>query len=200
LFPDDSLKRGAPDPMWQWNHQPDPGRYAFREDGLHITASPAPDAEHAVNCFTQRTYGPACECRVTVNGSGLKNGDRAGLTALQGCFASLSLEKKEDGFYLTLHSRKAEGRKFRSDEPVREMWSIPCDEAVIRLGARFSIDGPESSAQFGRIVKGVFVPLGDPHALVYRLDHFMGVRAALHCFSTARETGGEAIFSDFEWA
>ena len=199
LFPDDSLKNGAPDPMWQWNHMPDRSKIAFLKDGLQITASPAKDAEHAVNSLTQRTYGPACECRVTVDGSLLRLGDRAGLSALQGCFSSLSLEKKESGYFLSLHSRDDDGWKMRSDEPVREVLTVPCKTDRVRLGARFSLDGPESSVQFGIIENGAFLPLGEAHRLVYRLDHFMGVRAALHCYSTSGETGGEAVFSDFEW-
>ena len=39
--------------------------------------------------------------------------------------------------------------------------------------------------------------IGDVHKLVFRLDHFTGVRYGLFAYST-KEIGGEAAFSDFQ--
>ena len=41
-------------------------------------------------------------------------------------------------------------------------------------------------------------PLGGAHRLVYRLDHFAGVRIGLFCCSTAEE-GGSAGFRRFSY-
>ena len=39
-------------------------------------------------------------------------------------------------------------------------------------------------------------PLGEKHHLKYNMDHFMGVREGLFCYST-KQPGGSAVFTDF---
>ena len=71
---------------WQWNHTPDDSLWSVTERPGHYrirTGKICMDLCSAVNTLTQRMMLPACEASVTVDGSGLKDGDYAGLCVLQ---------------------------------------------------------------------------------------------------------------------
>ena len=79
---------------WQWNHNPIPSCWSFtaRPGWLRLTTGHvAAGLTDARNTLTQRTLEPGCVCQVTLDSSGLKEGDYAGLCALQGRYGQLSL-------------------------------------------------------------------------------------------------------------
>lgn len=199
LFPSDSLKNGAPDMLWQWNHLPDERYFRFSADGLHLVPQPAPDAEYVKNSLTQRTYGPLCACEVTVDIKALMPGARAGLLALQGCYAGLFLEKMPDGNALVLEERLASEDWNAPKNPVQDSLRMPCGENSVRLCALFDYRPGQDTVRFFLKKEEEYVPVGHAHRLVYRLDHFMGCRAALCCYTKDEKPQGEARFFDFAW-
>ena len=71
---------------WQWNHNPDDKNWSLTANPGHLritTSRTDSRIETAKNTLTQRTYGPKCSGRISIDGTGMKDGDIAGLVALQ---------------------------------------------------------------------------------------------------------------------
>ncbi|MBR6752679.1 MAG: family 43 glycosylhydrolase [Clostridia bacterium] len=195
LYTSDAL-RGGISPLWQWNHEPDGQHMAFSDNGLQLTCiGPAENVEQARNTLTQKCFGRQCICTVTLDVSGLKEGDYAGICALQGCFGQLCITVKNEQKILSLITREAaENSIFKSPEQPQERVSIPLTQDIVTLRAAF--DYTCDQVQFFYDRGGIFVPVGNAHPLTYRLDHFTGCRIGLCAFSQA-ETGGKVLFRDF---
>lgn len=192
LWSSDSLTDSSSlKPFWQWNHQPDNSKWSLSDCGLRLaSASVADNVEKARNTLTQRTFGPRSCYEVSVDATSLKDGDRAGLCALQGLFAELCVSRNGDGFSIGLMGR--EGSEGALD--LKEMSQVSWDR--LRLRAEFDFDDLKDTVSFFVIIGDRRIQVGEPHKLVYRLDHFMGVRIGLFCYST-KTTGGSALFKDF---
>lgn len=177
----DSLREGLGS-VWQWNHEPHWELIRQDNSGLRLTTDRVvKQLPQSVNTLTQRTFGPACAVEVTVDGALLNNGDYAGLCALQGCFGQIALVKDDAGYALAMATPEG--------EQARVTW--PHAKATLRAEFDFSVD----QVRFFYNSNG-WQPLGDAHQLYYRLDHFMGVRVGLFCYSTEK-AGGSAAFADF---
>lgn len=184
-------------PMWQFNHQPDEDAASTGHDGLRLRLHPASDMEHARNTLTQRAFGPGCHVSVTVDGSALHEGGRAGLGVLQGCFAGIFIEKKNGAYHLCREERTAAGQFLKSQEPVTTTCLMPLPSSCLRLHMEMDFDDMHDTVRFFADVNGTLTPLGAPHKLQYRLDHFMGARIALYGYDT-HEIGSCAIFRDYQ--
>lgn len=207
--------------FWQWNHIP--------QDALwEISTAQLPDADNpsscrsahcyritsgqlcsnltqAVNTLTQRLAGASSTVTVTLDGSALKDGDYAGLCALQGHYAFIGLTKEDGIYYIVTHARDLAAPSLPSGEKEnydsKETARIPADSpfVTLRLSACFlnMKDTVEFSYQTFENPSG-FTALGHPHKLYFTLDHFTGCRAGLFLYST-KETGGSAAFADFRF-
>ncbi|MBQ4640348.1 MAG: family 43 glycosylhydrolase [Clostridia bacterium] len=195
LYTSDSLLSGISF-LWQWNHEPDKTCIAYTEKGLQLICDgPARDVEFARNTLTQRCFNEACSGQVTVDVSALREGDHAGICALQGCFAQLCVTVRGGQKFLSLVSREAgEGTLCRSTEPPQERQAIPFAGNSITLRAVF--DFTCGQVQFFFDDGGGMKPFGNAHRLVYRLDHFTGCRMGL-CAFNEKGRGGHAVFRDF---
>ncbi len=202
LYASDTLKKLPLNPLWQWNHEPNNKLWSVSEKGLQITTGRiACNLEQAVNTLTQRTFGPACEAAVTVDASQLNAYDYAGLCALQGCFCQLAVTRDTDSTYISLISREAAPAPYAIAppfEPVLERVHIKCDQPVVTLKASFRFEEMADTVIFYYLDQGIWHPVGKPHALSYRLDHFVGCRIGLFCYAT-KQPGGSAVFSDFQY-
>lgn len=184
LYTGDDLRDGW-SVLWQWNHEPHLELIATDAGGLRVTTDRlAMNCTECVNTLTQRCFGPLCRTEVEVDGSSLKIGDYAGMCALMGCFAQLAVTRTAEGYALACTRENVQPE-------------IICTESgAIRLAADF--DFTCDTVQFSALLNGVWLPIGPPHQLVYRLDHFMGCRIGLFMYST-KETGGSARFTDFAY-
>ena len=202
LYTSDCL-RGMPlSPLWQWNHEPNLSLVSVSENGLRLTTERVVrHLDEANNTLTQRTFGPVCQAEVTVDASALKPGDYAGLCALQGCFCQLAITRDADGLYLSIISRQAEQQEYRiqpSCEPICERVRLGWDKPQATFKARFDFRNMEDTVTFYYRQQEEWIPIGPPHALVYRLDFFMGCRIGLFCYATKHQ-GGSSLFSDFQY-
>ena len=84
---------------WQWNHIPDKRYYSFSDDDegkLTIkTGKVVQNLCQAANTLTQRTFTEHCSAEVTLDFSGLNEGDFAGLCALEGNYGFVGITKKD---------------------------------------------------------------------------------------------------------
>lgn len=191
--------------VWQWNHTPDNNLWSVTErpGALRIRSGKlSPNLGLAVNTLTQRLTGPACRITVTVDGSALKNGDYAGICALQGCYGLLALTKEEGSYYLVMLSKELNekesiwGVEGGDKNPGKEHARISIHTSKVSFQLRVNFENNVDEAEFYYESESNWVKLGITQKLFFRLDHFTGCRAGLFLFST-EETGGAADFEQF---
>ncbi len=185
--------------QWQWNHDPNHGLWGLKEEGgLWIrTGKVCTNVLQAQNTLTQRMLYPRCSGEVTVDGSGLREGDCAGLCALQGCYGMIGVTRTLNSYYLVVVARAlqsgAAGQDYMPGR-VLDRVALPGPVARVRISANFTdmVDTVEFAWKNDRHWEAV----GEKHKLYFRLDHFVGCRFALAVYAT-QESGGEAVFRDF---
>ena len=201
--------------VWQWNHKPLDGFWSLSErpGWLRLTtgqlATGLPDAR---NTLTQRTFGPQCSSEVLLDGSGLKVGDFAGLSAFQSCRADIGLRRTEAGLELyAIQEAPQRGPGRTTTRVTRELLCQKAIKETVQLRIRYDFDKDQAWLSYcwgevnpdlgaGGAAAGAGVMLGwvelpEPLQMRYTLDYFTGYRSALYCYAT-QELGGHA---DFDW-
>jgi Beta-xylosidase len=186
--------------VWQWNHKPLDGCWSLsdRPGWLRLTtgqlATGLPDAR---NTLTQRTFGPQCVSEVLLDGTGLKVGDFAGISAFQSHRADIGLRRTEQGLelYAVLETPQREGRTVTRVQ--KEILRLPAEGPTVQLRIRYDFDKDLAWLAF----KWPMMPmhwheLEEPLQMRYTLDYFTGYRSALYCYAT-QEPGGCADFDYF---
>jgi beta-xylosidase len=196
----DEFERQPDDPTlplaWQWNHNPVDENWSLLENPgrLRLTTGRVDEeVVHARNTLTQRTFGPVSSATTAIDVSGMKDGDYAGLVALQRRygFVGVKMDAGEKAVVMTLA---------REGEPV-ELETVPttADRVYLRIDCDFREVGNRDwadAAYFSYSLDGEsWTPLGQPLEMEYTLPHFMGYRFGLFNFAT-REVGG---FVDFDY-
>ncbi len=207
--PDENGKVALKKP-WQWNHNPDNAFWSVTEKPgtLRIRSGKlCTNLVQAVNTLTQRTIGPTCAAEVTLDATELKDGDFAGLCALQGNYGFIAVtkeagdcylvtaEKNEAGAYAGMGSTDAEPAKITAKLPLegnRVTFRMECDFNPGKDTAEFFFQTETGG------IPSDFEKMGETHKLYFRLDHFVGCRFGLFLFST-KEIGGVAEFSKFRY-
>lgn len=190
---------------WQWNHIPDLKLVSFPDSKTFsvITDKTCRNIMFAKNTLTQRTFTHHCEASVTLDFSGLNNGDFAGLCAFEGNYGFAGVTKKGGRTYIVAAERNSPVEKYKigstDKENVKILWERELDGNSVRLKAEFDFSRENENVCF-YFSQGsdVFEKAGYPKKLEYSLDHFTGCRAALFIYST-ENAGGKASFTDFEY-
>lgn len=188
---------------WQFNHEPDMDLVEHDQDEGTVcvtTDKLCANVVQARNVLTQRMMYPGCAGEVTVNAAGLKEGDYAGICALQGCYGMVGVTRREGRSYVVMQSREAEDDSNRSmprdDEPGREWEAVPIEDEVLRLKVEVDFTDMKDEAKFYYLQGRKWEKIGITHKLYFKMDHFVGCRFGLFVFST-KQIGGKAEFSDF---
>lgn len=179
--------------VWQWNHNPDNNLWSVTErpgylrlktnriDSLFL---------HSRNTLTQRTFGPVCSGTTLLDVSHLKDGDFAGLCALQRKFGLVGVKKEGNDKYIYMVSNK-------TDKPT-ELQSIPVFQNNIYLKIECDFRDKIDIAYFFYSLDGkTWNNIGQPLKMEYTLmEHFMGYRFGLYNYSS-KIAGGYADFDYF---
>ena len=177
--------------VWQWNHVPDPAYWSLtdRPGYLRLTNGRIDSSFTSTrNTLTQRTFGPQSTGSVLVDISNLKDGDRAGLGALQGTYGYVGVKVEGGKKYLTM----VKG----APDSVEEVDTQPLNQDEVYLKIAFDFKDLTDTAYFYYSIDGnTWNEIGEPLQMQYTLDHFMGYRFALFNYAT-KHTGG---FADFDY-
>lgn len=205
LYQADESGRIRLKPFWQFNHNPidslwsvteRPG--AFRVYTRELCGS----LPFAHNMLTQRSYGPACAAWVTVDGSGMQDGDYAGICAWIGCYGAIALTREGADYYLVMFARPAADEMVQADpnflNPPVEYERIPLRGASVTLKVFLDFRDKKDMADFFYEDNGSWKALGIRHKLYFKLDHFTGCRFGLFAYAT-QQTGGWADFMKFRY-
>lgn len=191
--------------VWEWNHIPDNRLWSIRSKSKALRIRTDKISENlcqAKNILTQRLMFPGCTTTVTVDASGIKEGDYAGICALQGCFGMIALAKEKERFYLVMQARENKESTIFPDTVFRgkgaEFAKVPLANPIIemKMEADFSDMKDEVKFFYRERSQTEWNPIGMPHKLFFKLDHFTGCRVGLFVFST-KVIGGSAEFSNF---
>ncbi len=193
--------------VWQFNHEPDMSLVNWNQEEGSVairTNKLCQNVTQARNVLTQRMIYPGCAGEVSVDISGLKDGDYAGLCALQGCYGFIGVTKREGKAYVVMVSKEAEDgdmNAFSKDIWAGQEWeAVEVEEDRIKLKIDVDFTDMKDEAKFyyfdskGSCDKKV----GITKKLYFKLDHFTGCRFGLFVYST-KETGGVAKFEDFTY-
>lgn len=177
---------------WQWNHNPDNKNWSLTANPgfLRITTGRTDaNVANAKNTLTQRTFGPKCSGRVLVDGAGMKDGDIAGLVALQDTKGYVALAKNGGSYNVIMKS----GKKDANDTQVD---SKPISGSKVYLRVDFDLPIDKGTASFYYSTDGSsWTKIGNNVGLDYSLGMFVGYRFGL--FNLATKTAGG--YADFDW-
>jgi beta-xylosidase len=177
-------------PVWQWNHVPVDGQWSLTERPgfLRLHALPATSFWQARNSLTQRAIGPRSSPTVTLDASGLADGDVAGLALLNLPYATLGVEKTAGGLQVALY-----------DQARTNTVRVPLPAGSTRVMLRADCDFLTEQARFSWSADGkTFTPIGAPFTMVFQLTTFQGVRYALFNYNQEGRTGGHADFDSID--
>lgn len=187
-------KRGdRPLPLaWQWNHNPDDANWSLtaRPGRLRLTTGRV-DTElvWARNTLTQRTFGPESSGSTVVDTTDMKDGDYAGLAALQKKYGFVGVKRVGDEWFVVQVGAPSGMPEEVASVPLRQkrvFLKIDCDfkNRADQAYFYYSLDGKDWSA------------IGKPLRMTYDIPHFMGYRFGLFNFAT-KDAGGHVDFDYF---
>jgi beta-xylosidase len=194
---DDEFNRKAGEPelplVWQWNHNPDNSLWSLSERPGYLRLKTGRIDKSfllARNTLTQRSFGPHSSGSTLLDVSGMKDGDVAGLVALQRKFGQVGVKMEGGNKYIFMTSNK-------TDTPT-EIERLPLKKKKVYL--RIDCDYREMTdlARFYYSLNGkTWKEIGRPLKMEYTLvEHFMGYRFGLFNYAT-KQSGGWADFDYF---
>jgi len=176
---------------WQFNHNPDNKNWSLTANpGYYRITTSRTDSRvvNAKNTLTQRTFGPKCSGRTLVDGAGMKDGDMAGLVALQDDKGFVALAKDGGSYKVVMYTGNKDGEKQAASQALSD------SKVYLRIDFDLPID--RGTAYFYYSTDGsTWTKIGSEVKLNYDLHMFVGVRWGLFNFAT-KTAGG---YADFDW-
>ncbi|MBD5778348.1 glycoside hydrolase 43 family protein [Pelagicoccus sp. NFK12] len=176
---------------WQWNHNPVNDKWSIGERKGHLrleTVRVDEDVLHARNMLTQRSFGPTSSGEIKLDVSDMKDGDTAGLIALQRHFGYVGV-RQENGERSIVMVRAQE-------DETEVLATLPLSKKRVYLKIDFDFRDRIDKAYFYYSLNGrKWIPVGEPLQMRYTLPHFMGYRFGLFNWAS-EETGG---YVDFDY-
>lgn len=179
--------------VWQWNHNPDNSLWSVTERKGYLRLKTGRIDSLFVksrNTLTQRTIGPECTGTTLLDVANMKDGDYAGLCALQRKFGQVGVKVANGARYIFMVSAQ-------TDKPV-ELQSIPLSQKTVYLKIECNFMDKIDIANFFYSLDGkTWTSIGGPLKMEYTLmEHFMGYRFGLFNYAT-KTVGGYADFDYF---
>jgi len=176
---------------WQFNHNPDNKNWSLTANpGFYRITTSRTDSRvvTAKNTLTQRTFGPKCSGRTLVDGAGMKDGDMAGLVALQDDKGFVALAKDGGSYKVVMYTGNKDGEKQAASQ------ALSGSKVYLRIDFDLPVD--RGTAYFYYSTDGsTWNKIGSEVKLNYDLHMFVGVRWGLFNFAT-KTAGG---YADFDW-
>jgi beta-xylosidase len=185
-------KPGEPLPLaWQWNHNPDNRFWSIGERSGYLrltTGRVDSQVLQTRNTLTQRTSGPVSSATTRMEVGHLKDGDCAGLIALQERYGFVGVKMQGDSKSIVMVSAHSNGPE--------EIESVPLSQPTVYLRIDCDFRDRTDTACFYYSLDGkTWTRIGTTLQMAYTLPHFMGYRFGLFNFAT-KNAGG---FVDFDY-
>jgi beta-xylosidase len=195
---------GAPLPLaWQWNHNPDNRFWSIgqRRGHLRLTTGRADsDVLSARNMLTQRTFGPVSSAITKIDVTHMKDGDCAGLIALQRRYGFVGVKMEGDSKSIVMvivpSDQPSQPNRRRQPTPPEEVERIPLSQSAVYLKIDCDFrDRTDKAYFYYSLDDKTWTKIGSVLQMAYTLPHFMGYRLGLFNFAT-KSAGG---FVDFDY-
>lgn len=192
---------GNPLPLaWQWNHNPDSRFWSIGQRSGHLrltTGRVDEDVLSARNMLTQRTFGPVSSATTKIDVAHMKDGDCAGLIALQRRYGFVGVKAEGDNKAIVMVSVPPDQpgqRRRRQSTPPEEVERVPLSQSTVYLRIDCDFRNRTDKACFYYSLDGeTWTRIGSVLQMAYTLPHFMGYRFGLFNFAT-RTAGGSVDF------
>lgn len=191
---------------WQWNHNPIYACWSLREREGFLrlrTGKVTGNLFLAPNTLTQRMEGPECSGRIGLDVSGMKEGDRAGLSAFNGDAGSLVVSCENGKKYLSMETASVSlGRErkevIRVAQNVIQRVELESDVVYLRIDADFRLNRDIASFYYSYNHKD-WKRIGNDFKMIFDYRRFfMGTKFALFNYAT-KATGGFVDIDFFEY-
>lgn len=176
---------------WQWNHNPVKDYWSIDNGALRLTNGRV-DANlvSTQNTLTQRSFGPKCSGWTKVNTQGMKNGDYAGLCALQDLYGFVAVKMDNGSKSIVMVNN--------GSASASEVESVPLSQESVWLRIDMDFTNQTDKATFYYSLDGdSWIAIGNTLSMKYELTHFMGYRYGLFNYGT-KTTGGYVDFDFFK--
>lgn len=171
--------------QWQWNHNPDNSGWSLinRPGYLRLTTKRiATNFEVARNSLTQRSFGPQSSARIALETAAMKDGDYAGLGALQSRYGYVGVTKANGNKSIVMVDTTS-----GTPQEITRL-GLYQDRVYFRIDMDFR--NQTDQAKFYYSLDGNnWTAIGSTLRMTYDLKHFMGYRFALFNYAT-QSTGG----------
>jgi beta-xylosidase len=199
LYASDEFEETELPLAWQWNHNPDKANWSLTERPGYLrirTGRTSRTVCHARNTLTQRTFEPACTGTIALEPAAMKDGDIAGLIALQAVSGFVGIEQEDGQKYIAMYTGSGNG----TAAALTRWERIPFTGGRAYFKISFQFKTPRSSAEtaaFSFSLDGKpWQSIGTTVALQYTMPHFTGYRFGLFNYAT-QEAGGYVDFDYF---
>ena len=173
---------------WQWNHNPDDARWSLAERPgfLRLHATTAPDFWRARNTLTHKGWGPTSCAVATLDVSGLRPGDVAGLGTLGKSIATLAVERSAVGRARLVFSSGVD----RSVAVAPRESADLGDAGTVHLALRMDFTAGKGRCAYS-LDGERWTPFGPDFPLMYHWSSgtFQGQQYALFCFNPGPSDG-----------
>ncbi|MFJ4693761.1 glycoside hydrolase 43 family protein [Streptomyces sp. NPDC088766] len=188
-------------PKWEWNHNPDTGRFSVNNGLLLRTATVTQDLYAARNTLTHRIQGPTSTATIELDFSGMTDGDRAGLAMLRDSSAWIGLKRDGGTTRVVMVDGLTMDGNWNTTGTGTERASAALTGSLVRLRVHADIrPGTGRQARFSYSTDGSsYVSLGPAFTLNNAWQFFMGYRYAVFNHAT-RSLGGSVRVTRFESA
>ncbi|MDR0785680.1 MAG: glycoside hydrolase 43 family protein [Treponema sp.] len=184
---------------WQWNHNPDNANWSLTERPGYLrikTGRTSKTVYHARNTLTQRTFEPACTGTIALEPTAMKDGDIAGLIALQAASGFVGIEQTGGQKFIVMYTGSGNG----TAAAVTRQEQIPFTGEKAYFKVAFQFRTPASNAEtatFSYSLDGeTWQSIGNAVTIQWSMPHFTGYRFGLFNYAT-REAGGYVDFDYF---
>ncbi|TDC76765.1 glycosyl hydrolase 43 family protein [Streptomyces hainanensis] len=197
----DTFQGTALKPAWEWNHNPDTGRYTVNNGLTLRTATVTGDLYWARNTLTHRIQGPSSTATITLDHAAMRDGDRAGLALLRDSSAWIGLKRDNGTTRLVMVDGLTMDSNWNTTGTGTERATTPHTGTRIWLRATADIrPGSGRQARFSYSTDGTtFTTFGPAFTLNNAWQFFMGYRYAIFNHAT-QALGGAVTVTRFELA
>jgi beta-xylosidase len=188
-------------PQWEWNHNPDNGRWSVN-NGLRLqTATVTNDLYAARNTLTHRIQGPTSTATIELDYSAMRDGDRAGLALLRDASAWIGVRRDNGATRVVMTNNLTMNSSWNTTGTGTEVASAPVAGGRVWLRANADIrPGAGRLGRFSYSTDGVnFTALGSGFAMNNAWQFFMGYRFGIFNYAT-QALGGAVTVRQFQLA
>ena len=186
---------------WQWNHNPDNTKWSLTERPGYLrltTGRTSKNIYFARNTLTQRTREPSSTAEIALETTNMKDGDIAGLVALQAICGFVGIEQDGNQKYIVMYTGDNDSTNYRGNRAIvdrKANVSFSGNKIYLRAVGTFGQNSSSVVFSYRTNESQSWTNIGTTVNPTFSLQHFTGVRFGL--FNYATKTAGGYVDFDY---